>query len=191
MRLGEMRQLILGGQRSGKSREAERRALVWLQADSRHEARLIATALAAENDMRERIATHRQHRPEVIATTEAPWLLSAAVAQHAAAHRLLIVECLTLWLTNWLMPLPGSAVDRAQWPGERDRFLAALAAAAGPIVVVSNEIGMGVTPLGRDARRFVDELGLLHQAVAKCCQELTLMVAGQAWRQPVYRPDER
>lgn len=185
-----MHQLILGGQRSGKSREAERRALVWLQADPRREATLIATALAADGDMRERIAIHRQHRPEAIATAEAPWLLSAAIAQHSAAHRLLIVDCLTLWLTNWLMPLPESAVDRAQWPDERDRFLAVLAAAAGPVVMVSNEIGMGVTPLGRDARRFVDELGLLHQAVAKCCEDLTLMVAGQAWRQSVRRPGE-
>lgn len=185
-----MHQLILGGQRSGKSREAERRALVWLRTDPRREATLIATALAADDDMRERIAVHRRHRPEALATIEAPWLLSAAIARHSAAHRLLIVDCLTLWLTNWLMPLPESSVDRAQWPDERDHFLAALSAAAGPIVMVSNEIGMGVTPLGRDARRFVDELGLLHQDAAKCCRELTLMVAGQAWHQPVRRPGE-
>ena len=184
-----MHQLILGGQRSGKSREAERRALAWLRADPRREATFIATAVAADDDMQQRIASHRQHRPAALATVEAPYLLAAAVAQHGAAHRLLIVDCLTLWLTNWLMPVTEHPGGIAQWSVERARFLAALSTAAGPVVMVSNEIGMGVTPLGRDVRRFVDELGLLHQDVAKQCQDVTLMVAGQAWRQPVRDSD--
>ena len=187
--------LLLGGQRSGKSREAERRALRWLDAAPGREAVLVATAVAADAEMQQRIARHRQQRPFALATLEAPRVLSATIAQHSAAHRLLVVDCLTLWLTNWLMPIAeradGRADTAADWSVERDRFLAVLSDAVGPVVMVSNEIGLGVTPIGRETRHFVDQLGLLHQDVAKLCQDVTLMVAGQAWRQPVRDPGER
>jgi adenosylcobinamide kinase/adenosylcobinamide-phosphate guanylyltransferase len=99
------------------------------------------------------------------------------------------VDCLTLWLTNWLMPM-GGAADLAGWAAERQALLDALPALPLPVVFVSNEVGWGVSPMTREARFYVDELGRLNQAVAQRCQELTLMVAGQAWTRAVVKEDE-
>jgi adenosylcobinamide kinase/adenosylcobinamide-phosphate guanylyltransferase len=176
-----MHELILGGQRSGKSRRAEARAAAWLAQSPAHEAVLLATALAADDEMRERISRHRADRAERVPglqAMEVPLDLAGAVRSHTGAQRLLVVDCLTLWLTNLLMPAHGEAVGDARSRAAVDALLAALYDAAGPVVLVSNEIGLGVSPLGRDTRRFVDELGRLHQAVAACCGQVTLMVAG-------------
>ncbi|MFT7771698.1 bifunctional adenosylcobinamide kinase/adenosylcobinamide-phosphate guanylyltransferase [Roseateles sp.] len=175
-------QLIVGGQRSGKSRRAERQALRW-QADGGHVA-IVATALAADDEMRARIAHHRATRPAGFETIEAPQRLCAALQQLDDAGTLVIVDCLTLWLTNWLMPMSG-ACDEPGWQAERDSLLALLPRLASPVIFVSNEVGWGVSPLGREVRDFVDELGRLNQDVARCCGQLTLMVAGQAWTRPV------
>lgn len=173
-------ELILGGQRSGKSRCAEARAVAWL-ADSGHTAVLLATALAGDDEMRVRIAQHRADRAQRVsglATVEVPRDLLGALQANAAPQRLVLVDCLTLWLTNLLMPIDRSALDDAALTEARDRLCDALAAASGPVVLVSNEIGLGITPMTREARRFVDELGRLHQAVAAVCANVTLMVAG-------------
>jgi adenosylcobinamide kinase / adenosylcobinamide-phosphate guanylyltransferase len=175
-------ELIVGGQRSGKSRQAERLALRWQSGGGR--VAVVATALALDAEMRERIAHHRAARPAGFDTVEAPLALSAALAQIDDAATLLIVDCLTLWLTNWLMPADG-APDRTGWEVERAALLALLPRLASPVVFVSNEVGWGVSPLGREVRDFVDELGRLNQDVARRCGRLTLMVAGQAWTRPV------
>lgn len=174
--------LIVGGQRSGKSRHAERLALRW-QADGGRVA-VVATALAADDEMRARIAHHRAARPAGFDTVEAPLALGAALQQLDDAGTLVIVDCLTLWLTNWLMPMTGTR-DDAGWQAERDALLALLPRLAARVVFVSNEVGWGVSPLGREVRDFVDELGRLNQDVARRCGQLTLMVAGQAWTRPV------
>jgi adenosylcobinamide kinase/adenosylcobinamide-phosphate guanylyltransferase len=181
--------LIVGGQRSGKSRQAERLAQAWLRADAAHGVTVVATALAFDAEMQARIAQHRADRPAGFATIEAPLALTAALREAAAPGRLLLVDCLTLWLTNWLMPMDDSP-DLPGWQAERQALLNALATLPSPVVFVSNEVGWGVSPMTREARFYVDELGRLNQAVANRCQQLTLMVAGQAWTRTVEREDE-
>ena len=172
-------ELIVGGPRSGKSRQAEKLALRWPGRVA-----VIATALAADDEMRARIAHHRASRPAGFETIEAPLALSAALQEVDEANTLVVVDCLTLWLVNWLMPMSG-APDEAGWLAERATLLDLLPRLASPVVFVSNEVGWGVSPLGREARQYVDELGRLNQDVARLCGQLTLMVAGQAWTRPV------
>ncbi|MES2101875.1 MAG: bifunctional adenosylcobinamide kinase/adenosylcobinamide-phosphate guanylyltransferase [Pseudomonadota bacterium] len=177
-------EFVLGGQRSGKSRGAEARAAAWLARDpegSGHTAVLIATALAGDDEMRARIARHRADRARRVAglaTIEVPRDLAAALRAYSAPHRLVLIDCLSLWLTNLLMPIEGEALADAALADARDGLRDALATASGPVVLVSNEIGLGLVPLTREARRFVDELGRLHQMVAAVCTNVTLMVAG-------------
>ena len=175
-------QLIVGGQRSGKSRRAETLALRWQAGGGR--VAVIATALAADDEMRARIAHHRAARPAGFETLEAPLALAAALRRADDAGTLLVVDCLTLWLVNWLMPMEGTP-DLAGWQAEREAVLALLPQLKSPVVFVSNEVGWGVSPLGREVRDYIDELGRLNQDVARLCGQLTLMVAGQAWTRPV------
>jgi len=173
--------LILGGQRSGKSRHAEALAQAWLHRTPGHEAVLVATAQAHDEEMHARIARHRADRARrvpALRTLEEPQHLPEALAAQAAAHRLLVVDCLTLWLTHLLMPAQGEALDDAAWAAQQAALCTALRDAPGPVVLVSNEIGLGVIPPSPEARRFVDALGLLHQQVAAECARVTLMVAG-------------
>ena len=176
--------LVIGGQRSGKSRHAEQLALQWLAADANRQVMVVATAVAWDDEMRERIARHRADRSSRMQTVEEPLSLSRVLRAHAAPGRLLLVDCLTLWLTNWLMPAEGAA-DHQAWREECDALLACLAELASPVVFVSNEVGWGIIPMSREVRLFVDELGRLNQAVAQRCDQVTLMVAGQAWTRPV------
>ena len=175
-----MHELILGGAKSGKSRAAEARAARWL-ATPGHEALLIATARAGDAEMAARIARHRADRAARVprlGCVEIGAGLAEVIAAQAAPQRLLVVDCLTLWLTQLAMPLQGPPADDAALQAAIERLLQALRAAGGPEVCVSNEIGLGVLPLGAQTRRFVDALGLLHQALAACCTRVTLMVAG-------------
>lgn len=176
-------ELILGGAKSGKSRAAEQRAAAWLAAGADRRATLVATALPGDDEMRARIARHRADRAQRAAaldTVEAPRALGAALRRLAHPQRLLVVDCLTLWLTQCLLPPPGApAVD---WPQERSALLAALQDSASPVVLVANEVGLGVMPLSAQARACVDALGLLHQDVAAACGRVTLMVAGNELR---------
>ena len=177
-----MHELIVGGCKSGKSRCAEQRAADWLAVPGRS-AVLLATALPGDDEMRERIRRHRSDRAARVPALQAldvPVELAEAVHRLGAADRLLIVDCLTLWLTNLRMPLAGPPLDEAQAASRQDALLQALRQARGPVVLVSNEIGWGVSPMGRDARRFVDALGVLHQRVAAACSRVTLTVAGAA-----------
>ena len=194
-------QLIVGGQRSGKSSHAQALALDWLRAGDTPKSAptgapqarsvcVIATALAADEEMRERIARHRAERPACFDTLEAPLALSTTLGRAASPARLLMVDCLTLWLTNWLMPLDGPP-DLIGWQREWQALDALLPTLASPVLFVSNEVGWGVSPLGREARQFVDELGRLNQRVARRCTNLTLMVAGQAWTHPVEKEPHR
>jgi adenosylcobinamide kinase/adenosylcobinamide-phosphate guanylyltransferase len=171
-------ELILGGQRSGKSRRAESLARQWLDGAPERQAVLIATGQAWDDEMRERIARHQRDRAgrlPSMATVEEPLALAQALSRHSTTRTLVVVDCLTLWLTNLLMPLRGAAVDGAVPSAE---LCHAIQSAPGPLVLVSNEIGLGVIPMGRDVRAFVDALGGLNQAVATACERATLMAAG-------------
>lgn len=180
------REFILGGQKSGKSRRAEQLAADWLAADGAHRAVLIATAQAHDDEMRARIRRHQQDRAArvpALHTVEAPRELAAALAECSRADTLVVVDCLTLWLTHWLMPHADTASEQntvlaQDWSAQAAHFFEALGAAPGPVVLVGNEIGLGVVPLGREVRAFVDALGALNQRVAAACDRVTLMVAG-------------
>jgi adenosylcobinamide kinase / adenosylcobinamide-phosphate guanylyltransferase len=177
----------LGGQKSGKSRRAELLARQWLAQNPDHRAVLIATAQPWDDEMHQRIARHQADRAERVpgmATVEEPLALAEAIARHSQAHTLVVVDCLTLWLTNLLMPAepmpdlepnqPLASVDIARAAS----LLIAIEQAKGPVVIVGNEIGLGVIPMGREVRAFVDALGRLNQDVAAACQRVTLMAAG-------------
>ena len=176
-------ELILGGARSGKSRAAEARAAQWLAVPGR-EAVLVATALAGDGEMALRIARHQADRaarvPQLGCLELQGGDLAHAVSAKSTPQRMVLVDCLTLWLTQLLMPLHGVPATDAQRQQAVQALLDALAAAPGPVVLVSNEIGLGVLPLGAETRQFVDALGWLHQAVAAACGRVTLMVAGCA-----------
>ena len=177
-------ELILGGQKSGKSRRAELLACDWLAQSPTHHALLIATAQPWDGEMRERIARHQRDRAERVPglqTLEEPRDLAAALAKHSTAHTLVVVDCLTLWLTNWLMPVEEfeqNVPPAHSSPAQIAMLLEAIQQAPGPVVLVGNEIGLGVIPMGREVRAFVDALGRLNQDVAAVCSRVTLMAAG-------------
>lgn len=163
-----MLQLILGGARSGKSRLAEK-----LAADSALRVTYIATSQPLDGEMNQRVASHRARRPEHWGLVEEPIELARVLREKAAPDCCLLVDCLTLWLTNLLM------LDNPErLLQERESLLDSLAGLPGEIIFVSNETGLGVVPLGELTRRYVDEAGLLHQALAERCQRVVLAVAG-------------
>ncbi|XAH21873.1 bifunctional adenosylcobinamide kinase/adenosylcobinamide-phosphate guanylyltransferase [Xylophilus sp. GW821-FHT01B05] len=187
-------ELVLGGQKSGKSRRAEQLAEAWLAASPAHQAVFVATAQPWDEEMRQRIARHRQDRAERLprmTTIEEPLRVAEVIGAHSNAHTLVVVDCLTLWLTNLLMPADDEfkeKVPEAQvWPGLVALLSVAIEQAPGPVVLVSNEIGLGVVPMGREVRAFVDALGQTNQRVAAACRRVTLMAAGL----PLTLKDER
>lgn len=185
-------ELILGGQKSGKTRRAEQAARDWLDAAPGRSATYLATGQAWDDEMRARIARHqvdRAARVPGMQTVEAPLQLAQALQAHSTPQTLVVVDCLTMWLTNWMMPMEAAASSTSStsstsaepspdWSAQRSRFLQVLAHCPGPVVLVGNEIGLGVIPMGREVRAFVDALGVLNQDVAAACSRVTLMAAG-------------
>ena len=163
-----MLQLILGGARSGKSRLAER-----LAADSQLDVIYIATSQPLDGELNQRVALHRERRPEHWGLVEEPLALASVLRSQARSDRCLLVDCLTLWLTNLLM-----LDDAPRLNAEREALLETLSSLPGEILFVSNETGLGVVPMGELTRRFVDEAGLLHQALAERCERVVFTVAG-------------
>jgi adenosylcobinamide kinase/adenosylcobinamide-phosphate guanylyltransferase len=161
----------------------------WLDSSTTNKAVLIATAQPWDDEMRQRIARHQADRAERVPgmqTAEEPVALAAALTRLSQPDTLVVVDCLTLWLTNLVMPASAadgqhdfandSSMELASAP--IDQFLKALSQATGPVVLVGNEIGMGVIPMGAQVRAFVDTLGRLNQEVARACSRVTLMAAG-------------
>ncbi|GHC88367.1 bifunctional adenosylcobinamide kinase/adenosylcobinamide-phosphate guanylyltransferase [Novosphingobium pokkalii] len=161
---------VIGGARSGKSRHAQMRAEQTGLAPV-----YVATAQAFDGEMADRIARHQADRDARWRTVEAPIDLAGAIAREAAPGRVLLVDCLTLWLTNLL--LAEHDIAAALTALER-----AVAGAAGPVIVVSNEVGQGIVPDNALARRFRDEAGWANQRLAACCDEVELVCAGLALR---------
>lgn len=160
--------LILGGARSGKSRYAES-----LAAASGREVVYIATAQGRDAEMRARIDHHRESRPEHWTTLEEPLALARVLRKHAANGRCLLVDCLTLWLSNLLCNEDAKLADR-----EIEALLECLPALNGEIILVSNETGLGVVPTGELTRRYIDQAGRLHQALATLCERVVFVTAG-------------
>jgi len=160
--------LIIGGARSGKSRAGE--ALVtaepppWVY---------IATAEAFDDEMRARIAVHRAARVPGWRTVDAPLALAEAVTREAADARPILIDCLTLWLSNTMLAARNGEAETAD-------LLTALKAASirAPIAIVSNEVGMGIIPDNKLARDFRDNQGRLNQAVAALASRVVFMAAG-------------
>jgi adenosylcobinamide kinase/adenosylcobinamide-phosphate guanylyltransferase len=163
-----MIELILGGARSGKSRFAEQRML-----DNGKRRVYLATAQAMDDEMAARIAVHRSRRTSGWETVEEPLHLAAALGSIDDAGCCILVDCLTLWLSNLL-----HADDPDNWQREKDRLLEVLPDMAADIYLVSNEVGAGIVPMGALSRRFVDEAGWLHQDLARISDVVTLVVAG-------------
>ncbi|WP_417662570.1 bifunctional adenosylcobinamide kinase/adenosylcobinamide-phosphate guanylyltransferase [Pseudomonas sp.] len=163
-----MHELILGGARSGKSRLAERVAV-----ESGLAVTYIATSEPLDDEMSQRIGHHRQRRPAHWRLIEEPLQLAKILQENAAADRCLLVDCLTLWLSNLLM-----LNDDVRMQNEIDQLLECIEVLPGRVIMVSNETGLGVIPLGELTRRYVDQAGWLHQALAERCQRVVFTVAG-------------
>ena len=174
-----MRTLILGGARSGKSAYAERLAI-----DSGKEVVYIATATAGDGEMAARIAHHRTTRPPEWTTVEEPLALGNQLLRWASPERLILVDCLTLWLSNLFFtggadyPDVGDIALPAQFDEQQDMLTSALGRLSGDVMLVSNEVGLGLTPMGALSRRFMDEQGRLNQAMAALCDRAVFVAAG-------------
>ena len=158
--------LILGGARSGKSLYAER-----LVEGAACAGTYCATAEARDREMAQRIAAHRARRGRFWRTVEEPLAVALVIADEATAERPLLVDCLTLWLSNLL--LPGKPVEE-----EAERLCGALRLAAGPVVLVANEVGLGLVPETPLGRQFRDAAGRLNQQVAALADRVVFVAAG-------------
>ncbi len=184
------RHLILGGARSGKTNHAI--TLATRLADAQRAAvTYVATAQALDDEMRHRIDRHRAQRPASWRTVEAPSQLASALSERGGLKpdlqpqpaTILLIDCLTLWLSNALLLDFDEAAPTAparRWDEERSAFLEWLAQYRGVALLVSNEVGSGIVPASALARRFQDEQGRLNQDVAALCDSVTLVVAGIA-----------
>jgi adenosylcobinamide kinase/adenosylcobinamide-phosphate guanylyltransferase len=168
---------VLGGARSGKSAHAEK-----LAAQSGLPVTYIATARIGDAEFAERVRHHRERRPAHWSLVEAPLDLAGALREADRAGHCVLIDCLTLWLANLLFTSDCADHDIATLPDSAReafaRFDAALAGTRGKLIVVSNEIGLGVVPMGSVTRLYVDELGRLNQRVAAASTRALMMVAG-------------
>ena len=178
--------LVLGGARSGKSTFAEK-----LAASSDRSVAFIATATASDEEMQARIARHRAERPQAWHTIEEPLDLAGAVQRASALADVLLLDCLTLWTSNWLIQQPGFQWDEPVTPGtlfgehalkEIETMLRVLRAlpAHQTLIIVSNEVGMGLVPEYPLGRAYRDTLGYVNQRVARAAERVYLLVAGIA-----------
>lgn len=164
-----MKELILGGARSGKSHYAEICAI-----ESNMDVIYVATAQALDDEMQLRIEHHQQQRPAHWQLIEEPINLVSVLKDNASVKTCILVDCLTLWLSNHLC----SEKYKTQLQKNIDDLINTLPALPGNIIFVSNEVSMGIIPMGEVNRQFVDEAGRLHQRLAAICDKVTLMVAG-------------
>ncbi len=175
--MGNNIQLVLGGARSGKSRFAEQAAK-----ESGLDVVYIATATIYDDEMQQRIDRHINDRPSHWLTVEEPLQLAQVLQQYSRVDNCILVDCLTLWLSNVLMAEQDQ--EQADPQGVKSfeiykkDLLEILASLPGQVILVSNEVGQGIVPMGELSRRFVDEAGWLHQDIARIAQTVTLVVAG-------------
>ena len=162
--------LVLGGARSGKSRFAERVALATGLTPV-----YVATAQAFDDEMAERIAQHKADRGPGWRTVDAPRDLAETIGRETAPDHIVLVDCLTLWLTNVML---ADETDHVAPRRAGDDLVASIAAARGPLVLVSNETGLGIVPENALARRFRDAQGRLNQAVAEQVAQVVFLAAG-------------
>lgn len=173
------RTMLFGGARCGKSAHAE-----MLASASGKRVVYIASARSGDAEMQARIALHQQRRPVEWQTVEAPIALGAAIRAHGEPGNVLLIDCLTVWLSNLLFaggqafPEVGLITPPPAFFNERAAFLQAIEQSSCDLLLVTNEIGMGIVPLGAISRWFVDEAGRLNQAVAARCDRVLWVAAG-------------
>ncbi len=182
-----LKTLVLGGARSGKSNYAESLAESLTQPGNK-QVLYIATAKQpkahADSEMQARIAHHQARRNPAWKTLEVPLLLGEAIQMHSTSRRIVVVDCLTVWLSNLLFdsstiyPEVGIIDLPTEFVIQRQALLDALSKAKGDIILVTNEVGMGLVPMGAINRLFVDEAGRLNQAVAAVCDRVVFVAAG-------------
>lgn len=165
-----MKQLIIGGARSGKSRLAQQYAVNW-QARTLGEVIVIATAEVTEGEMAKRIAHHKINRPQNWELVETRLDLTAALSKFSQADNLILVDCLSLWLSNILL-------SERSWAQAKQDLVDIVGQLAGEVIFISNEVGQGVVPLGQLSREFVDESGWLNQSLASEVDQVTTVIAG-------------
>ena len=164
-----MKELILGGARSGKSHYAEVCA-----AESGLDVLYVATAQAHDDEMQQRIEHHKQQRPDHWQLIEEPINLISVLKDNANTSTCILVDCLTLWISNQLC----SEIHKNKIENNINKLVETVLNLPGRIIFVSNEVSMGIIPMGEINRQFVDEAGRLHQRLATVCDNVTLMVAG-------------
>ncbi|MCK5872686.1 MAG: bifunctional adenosylcobinamide kinase/adenosylcobinamide-phosphate guanylyltransferase [Methylococcales bacterium] len=167
-----MVRLILGGARSGKSHYAEQLAL-----NSGKKCVYIATAFAGDDEMRHRIILHQQRRPKHWTTIEESLHLAKILQKTAHEEVCILVDCLTLWLSNILFNQQGE-LQETVFKKQTTALLKSIKSLKGEVILVSNEVGGGIIPMDAMSRRFVDEAGLLHQQLAQRCDQVMLITAG-------------
>jgi adenosylcobinamide kinase/adenosylcobinamide-phosphate guanylyltransferase len=168
-----MKTLILGGVRSGKSRIAEQLAL---QTAPQKRLIYIATSMPYDDEMQERVKEHQAQRALSAyswTTIEEKLYLAQVLAEYSAADTTILVDCLTLWMTNLLCH-----TDKQLLQSETDALLQQLDCIKGQIIFVSNETGLGIVPIEKLSRQFVDKMGLFHQQLAANCDQVSFVIAG-------------
>lgn len=165
-----MKHLILGGVKSGKSRRAEQLAKDW-EEEGRGKVVYIATARVYDDEFGDRIKRHQAQRPVHWETLEEPLAVAQMLNQYSGTRSCVLLECLTLWLSNVLC-------DELDLSRYIEQLCDAIERFEGELIIVSNETGMGIIPQNELARQFGDEAGVLHQRLAVICDEVTLTVAG-------------
>ena len=163
---------ILGGARSGKSAFAEKIAL-----ESGLNVVYLATAQVYDDEFKARVHHHQSRRPSHWQLVESPHYLTRTLSELAKPDTCVLIDCLTLWLAQWICPECNPPQDTS-WEKERKAFLKLLPTLTGKIILVSNEVGMGIVPLGAINRQFQDEQGRLNQAVANIANQVTFVAAG-------------
>ncbi len=169
-----MTRLVLGGVRSGKSHYAEQ-----LAKNSKKNIFYIATAQALDNEMQQRIKLHQQQRPSTWQTLEEPIKLASLLITHGQERNCLLVDCLTLWLSNCLFNQTGGLQEMI-FKQQKDELLACITNIKADVILVSNQVGYGIISIDKMSRRFVDEAGQLHQQLAQRCNQVILVTAGLA-----------
>lgn len=164
--------LVLGGARSGKSSYAEKLAM-----ESGLPVTYIATAQVYDNEFKARVQHHKDRRPASWALVEEPHRIAQTLSRLAQPNQCLIVDCLTVWLAQWICADCNPPKD-SSWQQEHEAFLKLLPTFSGTIILVSNEVGMGIVPLGEINRQFQDQQGRLNQAVAEIANSVVFIAAG-------------
>ncbi|MEI6859165.1 MAG: bifunctional adenosylcobinamide kinase/adenosylcobinamide-phosphate guanylyltransferase [Shewanella sp.] len=161
-------ELVIGGARSGKSSYAER-----VVKESGKPVIYIATAEVRDEEMAKRVEVHKAQRPSEWTVIEEPFNLSIELKKNSQIGNFILVDCLTLWLSNCLF---GST--EWSWTDYKLELLKTLEELPGQVILVTNEVGCGIIPMGEMSRRYVDEAGWLHQAIAARVAKVTLVTAG-------------